>query len=145
MTDHISGRTTNHAKSTLTCAIPAAILFASLAAFIGCGAGNGKVPITGVVTFDGAPMPDGYITFTPEGGGTPEAAPIAAGKFELGVKPGPHRVEIEASHFVGEKNPIMGLQPREQYVPAQYNSETTLRSEVNADGENAFTFDLTSK
>lgn len=114
-------------------------------ATVGCGPGDGKVPISGVVTFDGNPMPDGYITFTPEGGGTPEAAPIAAGKFELGVKPGPHRVEIEASRFVGEKNPIMGLQPREQYVPARYNSETTLRSDVNADGENAFTFDLTSK
>ena len=39
----------------------------------------------------------------------------------------------------------MGLQPREQYVPARYNSETTLTSEVTADGENAFTYDLTSK
>jgi hypothetical protein len=114
-------------------------------ATVGCGAGNGKVPISGVVTFDGSPMPDGYITFTPEGGGTPEAAPIAAGKFELGVKPGVHRVEVEASRFVGEKNPIMGLQPREQYVPARYNSETTLRSEVTPSGENAFTFDLASK
>jgi hypothetical protein len=116
-----------------------------LFALVGCSAGDGKLPVTGVVTFDGAPMPDGYVTFTPAAGGTPEAAPIAAGKFELGVKPGAHRVEIEASHFVGEKNPIMGLQPREQYVPARYNSETTLTSEVTADGENAFTYDLTSK
>jgi hypothetical protein len=121
------------------------LLVTLLSAIIGCGAGDGKVPVSGVVTFDGSSMPDGYITFTPEGGGTPEAAPIAAGKFELGVKPGPHRVEIEASHFVGEKNAIMGLQPREQYVPARYNSATTLRSEVKADGENAFNFELTSK
>jgi hypothetical protein len=140
LTDHISGKVID-AKS----ALPYALLVALLATLVGCGAGNGKVPVSGVVAFDGSPMPDGYITFTPEGGGTPEAAPIAAGKFELGVKPGAYRVEIEASHFVGEKNPIMGLQPREQYVPARYNSETTLRSEVNADGENAFTFDLTSK
>jgi len=141
VTDHIYGRAANNAKSTL----PSAIFVALLATLIGCGAGNGKVPISGVVTFDGAAMPDGYITFTPEGGGTPEAAPIAAGKFALGAKPGAHRVEIEASRFVGEKNPIMGLQPREQYVPARYNSETTLRSEVNPAGENAFVFDLTSK
>lgn len=122
-----------------------ALLGALLLAAVGCGAGDGKVPVTGVVTFDGSPMPDGYVTFTPEGGGTPAAAPIAAGKFEFAVKPGAHRVEIEASHFVGEKNPIMGLQPREQYVPARYNSETTLRADVKAGDENAFTFDLTSK
>ena len=121
------------------------VLAAMLLALVGCGPRDGKVPVSGVITFDGSPMPDGYITFTPEGGGTPEAAPIAAGKFELGVKPGAHRVEIEASHFVGEKNPIMGLQPREQYVPARYNSETTLRSDVNPDGENGLNFELTSK
>jgi len=121
------------------------LLVALLLMLVGCGPRDGKIPVFGAVTFDGSPMPDGYITFTPEGGGKPEAAPIAAGKFELGLKPGPHRVEIEASHFVGEKNPIMGLQPREQYVPARYNTETTLRSEVSTDGENAFAFDLTSK
>jgi hypothetical protein len=123
----------------------AAILVALLSAIIGCDAGNGKVLVSGVVTFDGSPMPDGYITFTPEGGGTPEAAPIAAGSYQVAVKPGPHRVEVEASRFVGEKNPIMGLQPREQYVPARYNSETSLRSEVTPTGENVFSFDLTSK
>ncbi|MBL9161389.1 MAG: hypothetical protein JNL18_01475 [Planctomycetaceae bacterium] len=122
-----------------------ALLGALLLAAVGCGAGDGKVRVTGIVTFDGSPMPDGYVTFTPEGGGTPAAAPIAAGKFEFAVKPGAHRVEIEASHFVGEKNPIMGLQPREQYVPARYNSESTLRADVKAGDENAFTFDLTSK
>ena len=145
MNELITTEAANDAKLTRTCTLPLAVLAALLFTFIGCGAGDGKVPVSGVVTIDGAPMPDGYVTFTPAGGGTPEAAPIAAGKFELGVKPGAHRVEIEASHFVGEKNPIMGLQPREQYVPARYNSETTLQSEVNADGENAFTFDLTSK
>jgi hypothetical protein len=137
VTDHQSEIGKRRAKLSL--------LFTLLLAIVGCGAGDGKVPVAGTITFDGSPMPDGYVTFTPEGGGAPEAAPIAAGKFELDVKPGPHRVEIEASHFVGEKNAIMGLQPREQYVPARYNSATTLRSEVTPDGENVFTFDLTSK
>jgi hypothetical protein len=141
----ISTKVAYDAKSARTGALPVAALAALCFALVGCGAGDGKIPVSGVVTFDGAPMPDGYVTFTPEGGGTPAAAPIAAGKFELGVKPGAHRVEIEASRFVGEKNEIMGLQPREQYVPARYNSETTLTSEVTADGENDFTFELTSK
>ena len=145
MSKLITTKVAYNAKSARTGALPVATLAALLCASIGCSAGDGKIPVSGIVTFDGAPMPDGYVTFTPAEGGTPEAAPIAAGKFELGVKPGAHRVEIEASHFVGEKNPIMGLQPREQYVPARYNSETTLTSEVTADGENAFTYDLTSK
>lgn len=145
MSKLITAKVAYNAKSVRTGALPVATLAALLCASIGCSAGDGKIPVSGVVTFDGAPMPDGYVTFTPEGGGTPAAAPIAAGKFEFAVKPGAHRVEIEASHLVGEKNPIMGLQPREQYVPARYNSETTLRADVKAGDENAFTFDLTSK
>jgi hypothetical protein len=145
LSNRITTEVAYRAKSARTGTLPVAALAALLFALVGCSAGDGKIPVSGVVTFDGSPMPDGYVTFTPAAGGTPEAAPIAAGKFELGVKPGAHRVEIEASRFVGEKNEIMGLQPREQYVPARYNSETTLTSEVTADVENVFTFDLTSK
>jgi hypothetical protein len=111
----------------------------------GCGAGDGKVSVTGAVTFDGNPMPDGYVTFTPDGGGTPAAGPIQDGRYSLSATPGKHRVEIEASRFVGPKNPIMGLQPREQYVPARYNSESTLHQEVKAQESNVFDFNLSSK
>jgi hypothetical protein len=111
----------------------------------GCGPGDGKVEVTGTVAFDGNPMPDGYVTFTPEEGGAPAAGPILAGKFSLRATPGAHRVEIEASRFVGPKNPVMGLQPREQYVPARYNTETTLRGEVKADEPNEFEFNLSSQ
>lgn len=111
----------------------------------GCGPGDGKVAVTGTVAFDGAPMPDGYVTFTPEQGGAPAAGAILAGKFSLRATPGAHRVEIEASRFVGPKNPVMGLQPREQYVPTRYNTETTLRGEVKTDSANEFEFNLSSK
>jgi hypothetical protein len=110
----------------------------------GCGTGDGKELVTGTVTFDGSPMPDGYVTFTPEGGGSPAAGPIENGKFNLSAMPGNHRVEIEASRFVGPKNPIMGLQPREQYVPARYNTDSTLRQEVKAGDSNVVDFRLTS-
>jgi hypothetical protein len=113
-------------------------------AAVGCGRGDGKVDVTGKVSFDGAAMPDGYVTFTPVGGGAPASGPIAAGQYALAAAPGRHRVEIEASRFVGPKNPVMGLQPREQYVPARYNADTTLEREVSADGDNVFDFELTS-
>jgi hypothetical protein len=111
---------------------------------LGCGSGNEKVMVSGTVAFDGKPMPDGYVIFTPEGGGTPAAGPISNGKFSFLTSPGTHRVEIEASQFVGPKNAIMGLQPREQYVPARYNSASTLRREVTQDS-NMFDFSLSSK
>jgi hypothetical protein len=121
----------------------AAIVLA-VAATSGCG-GDGKTLVTGTVAFDGKPMPDGYVIFTPEDGGSPGAGPIADGKYSLRTVPGNHRIEIEASQFVGPKSTVMGLQAREQYVPARYNSETTLHREVKADGENVFDFELSSK
>ena len=124
----------------LAAALPILVLAVS-----GCGSGDGKALVTGMVTFDGTPMPDGYVIFTPEGGGTPVAGPIQDGNFELLATPGNHRVEIEASRFVGPKNPVMGLQPREQYVPARYNSESTLHQEVKAQEQNVFDFNLSSK
>jgi hypothetical protein len=131
----------NNWKSiALVAALPLLVL-----AVTGCGTGDGKELVTGTVTFDGNPMPDGYVTFTPEGGGTPAAGPIQDGKYSLSAAPGLHRVEIEASQFVGPENPIMGLRPREQYVPARYNSETTLREEVKADDTNVVDFNLSSK
>ncbi len=111
----------------------------------GCGSGDGKVLVTGIVTFDGSLMPDGYVIFTPEGGGTPAAGPILDGEFALSATPENHRVEIEASRFVGPKNPVMGLQAREQYVPARYNSASTLRHEVKLQDTNVFDFRLSSK
>ena len=90
-------------------------------------------------------MPDGYVIFTPEGGGTPVASPILDGKFAFSATPGNHRVEIEASRFVGPKNAIMGLQAREQYVPARYNSASTLRQVVKPHYTNLFDYRLTSK
>ncbi|MEX2171561.1 MAG: hypothetical protein WD851_19740 [Pirellulales bacterium] len=111
----------------------------------GCGPGDGKVLVTGVVTFDGNPMPNGYVIFTPEGGGTPVAGSILDGNFAFSAPPGIHRVEIEASRFVGPKNPIMGLQAREQYVPSRYNSASTLSQEVKPQGTNVCDFTLSSE
>jgi hypothetical protein len=122
-------------------ALPLLVIFTAN----GCGPGDGKVEVTGTAAFDGTPMPDGYVTFVPEQGGAPASGAILAGKFSLRATPGAHRVEIEASRFVGPKNPVMGLQPREQYVPARYNTETTLSGEVKTDEPNEFEFNLSSQ
>ena len=122
----------------------AAVLTLLVSSVIGCSRDE-KALVTGTVAFDGKPMPDGYVIFTPEGGGTPAAGPISDGKFSFLASPGTHRVEIEASQFVGPKNAVMGLRAREQYVPARYNSASTLQREVTLEDSNEFDFQLSSK
>lgn len=90
-------------------------------------------------------MPDGYIVFT--GGDStipPATGKIAAGEYSLRATADTHRVEIQASRFIGPENPIMGLRAKQQYVPDRYNIESILTAEVKAESDNRFPFELTS-
>ena len=114
-------------------------------AFGGCGSGDGKAKISGTVSFDGQPIPEGYITFTPQGTGAPDAGQNKDGKFTLRAIPGKHRIQVEASRPKGPIIPSMGVALREEYIPARYNSESTLSEEVKSGGNNVFEFNLTSQ
>ncbi|MGL4514737.1 MAG: hypothetical protein ACRCT8_16740 [Lacipirellulaceae bacterium] len=116
-----------------------------VATLCGCGPANGKSAISGTVTFDGEPISTGFVTFTPEGAGSPDAGPIHDGKFSLKAVPGKHRVKVEASRPMGDIIPSMGTRLHEEYIPARYNSETTLSGEVKSGENNEFEFNLTSK
>ncbi|MCS7304108.1 MAG: hypothetical protein NZ602_03235 [Thermoguttaceae bacterium] len=113
----------------------------------GCGQkGPQTYPVSGTVTFDGQPIPEGRISFVPEDGkAAPDSAPIVQGKFQFQVKAGRHRVEIVADRPTGKVDPVMGMAPRESYIPACYNSQTILRAEVTPQGPNQFTFELKSQ
>ncbi len=74
-----------------------------LLATLGCGESGPKlVPISGTVTFKGAPVPAGYISFTPPpGGGAVRVIQIKDGKYDSaemvgdkGVHPGNNTVVI---------------------------------------------------
>lgn len=110
----------------------------------GCGpSGPTTYPVRGTVTFNGQNVLDGYITFSPtDVSQAPDAGPIHDGRFAFRAMAGPKRVEIQASRFVGPENPIMGLRPREPYIPERYNIESTLEAEVTPNGENEFEFEL---
>lgn len=113
----------------------------------GCGpSGPATHPVSGTVTFNGEPMPDGYITFIPEDPTVgPEGGPIAGGKFSFRAREGAKKVKIEASRPVGPVDPVMGQARKEQYIPEKYNRSTTLAEEVTPDGDNHFTFELTDQ
>ena len=122
----------------------AAALAAALAA-ASCSSENALVPITGSVTLDGTPLPEGDILFTPadpQFGG--ESAKIAGGAYQANVRPGKNKVEIRATRPVPGKKGPMGEPLIEDYVPAKYNSQSNLSIEVTA-SQRKHDFPLVSK
>jgi hypothetical protein len=118
---------------------------AAALALAGCGrSGPRTYPVSGTVTFNGSPLPDGSIVFMPvDSHVAADAGTIHDGRFTFEAKEGKKRVEIRAVREVGEVIKEMGVRARQSYVPARYNSETTLSAEVVPKGKNEFTFDLT--
>lgn len=102
----------------------------------GCGGGNHKV--SGMVTFNDQPLPEGHIAFIPEGSGKGGGGPITNGQFSISAQPGKHKVEITASKLLpfppgqvgmyGEKEAVR------QYLPAQYNAKSELTADIPPSG-----------
>jgi hypothetical protein len=124
-----------------------ALLAILLSANAGCGPTGPKLyPVSGTVTWNGQPLPEGDIIFAPASPGDLEdAGKIVAGKFAFQARPGAKKVKIMANRSEGPVDPQMGLAPRVQYIPPQYSSaeKTTLTAEVTENGKNEFEFSLT--
>ena len=112
---------------------------------LGCGgSGRKTTPISGTVTLDGQPVPEGSITFFPDPKEyDAEVAQIKDGEYDLRVTPGKKRVEITASRTVPGKKGPYGEDVIEQYIPPQYNAKTTLTPTVN-ESEKVYDFALES-
>jgi hypothetical protein len=114
---------------------------------LGCGPAAPKtVVVVGTVTWKGEPVPDGDIIFEPVGDNiTSDHAEIRDGAYEADVKVGNKRVRILATRE-SDKFKHLGMQGgREQYLPARYNSESTLTATIRAGEENRYNFALTEK
>jgi hypothetical protein len=119
--------------------IPSLFLFSLL---VGCNAQPETVPVSGHVTWNGAPLEEGDIVLQPaDGQGVPAAGKIYDGAFELQAKPGTKRVEIRAVR-PGKFDPAMNAAPMVPYIPARYNRNSELKATVAATGENSLKFEL---
>ncbi len=103
------------------------------ATLAGCGSGDGLVPVTGSVSFDGEPISEGRIQFRMQNEERRVyAGRIVDGTYEVRAEPGQATVEIRASRLTGEmdeSNPDDPQPKGEMYIPSKYNS----RSELTAD------------
>lgn len=120
----------------------------------GCGPAGGTVSVRGHVTFDDESISEGTIAFVPSGAtsGSSTGGPIQNGTYSLGkdagLVPGTYTVEIRASRKTGEIVPAVPpatgeVEVSEQFIPAKYNSESTLEAQVQS-GENELDFNLRS-
>jgi hypothetical protein len=150
-----------HRRDCLWCLILGPLFVVASLCLSGCGSGpavpyfEGRAGVSGDVTLDGQPLPEGMIEFVPQGKGRgPRAmAEIKEGKFVLdkdhGPVIGPMRVEITVTQDDGEP-PAPG-EPRKGFkkeaLPARYNERSELKADVKneKEGENSFVFALKSR
>jgi hypothetical protein len=115
-----------------------------------------RVAVSGTITLDGKPLPEGRLQFLPDpsSSGIMAVAEINDGKFSIdrasGPIPGKYRIMVSS-------RPVYKIKPGEspggsppksapEMVPSQYNGKSSeLVAEVKADGPYAFEFELNSK
>jgi hypothetical protein len=123
----------------------------------GCGPASDRLPVSGTVTLDGAPLAEGSIRFDSSGG----QKVIASGSLikdgayyvsqEKGLPPGKYRVQITSP----DENapPVMmpatasgpGFAVPPDRIPPEYNVKSNVVVEVTADGDNEFEFAVPGK
>jgi hypothetical protein len=93
-----------------------AVRFGSVLFLAWCMTGCAKKPvqITGQVTYEGAPVQSGYISFIPvEGTGASSGGPIKGGRYKVeDVPPGLKRVEIRAGAEVAAMPDMVAPKPK---------------------------------
>ena len=126
---------------------------------VGCGGRGGveRGAVSGEVTLDGEPVPEGAITFfaAGENEGPASGGPILDGRFDIARSQGPvvgtNRVEITAPRKTGKKvrspDPIAAggmMDEWKESVPTRYNTRSTLEEQIQA-GKNKIDFALQSQ
>jgi hypothetical protein len=138
---------------------PVARLMASLllGVAVGCGGGDAKrLAVSGRVTFDGQPIDQGQIIFSPTREGFTAVGAIAGGAYTIesqkGPSPGAYVVRITAERPTGQKAKPGGYaagQPAqdvyEQFIPPKYNDSSELAIELKDRSQVVHDFELKSQ
>jgi hypothetical protein len=102
---------------------PVLLLAAVLLPLLGCGKGGpeGTIPVTGTVTLEGKPLPNGAVHFVQEGGSRAVMAKVAAGKFSTHLWPADYGVAVTGDAQPETLDEKTGkLIPPQRMVPAKY-------------------------
>lgn len=122
----------------------AAVLMLTLSSLmVGCG--PTEATVSGAVLVDGQPLEKGEILFEElDKSIAPNAGPITAGKYSLRVQPGAKIVRIRASRAPARPDPLMGYAPLEAMIPAEFNTQSTLRAQIKPGKNEGVDFAVTS-
>lgn len=100
------------------------------------------------MTLDGKPLAEGEIQFKTVATGALDSIAIQNGAFSGTAEAGSKRVEIYAYKMVTPTGttPGMAVEPvKTNYLPARYNTSSTLTAEIKESGADALKFDVTSR
>ena len=127
-----------------------AMLLAAFVSAIGCGSNDGRLPVSGTVTIDGAPLDGGAINFQPlpGSGGHSSGGSVQGGKFRIpadrGLPPGDYRITIVAMKETGrtindpQKGPTAELvQVRFRQPPGEVTVAEGTKNEFQIELESA--------
>jgi hypothetical protein len=121
------------------CAISASLLLCA-----GCGGGGPRLgSVSGVVTLDGKPVPNAFVTFTPEGPGRPSQAKTdTQGRYELqfstsrdGALIGAHQVRV-STHDISDNDRVIP-----EIIPPRYHSQGSIAVTID-EGRNDVDLEL---
>jgi len=144
--------------SSLCKPAPASIHLVFIALFylcLGCGPKNelGRLPVSGKLSLNGAPLEKGTILFAPEQSrGVSSGADVLDGAYAIeehkGLTPGTYVVRIYAADEEGEdvepQLPGPGIKTKRERIPPKYNLRSELKLVVEASQDEAV-FDLDMK
>ena len=146
--------------------VSAVLVAATAAALAGCDSGPKFAPVSGRVTYDGKPLANAFVEFSPVspgGGGDPGPGSVgktdAEGRYTLhsgldkdvgGAVVGKHKVRIstaDGSDSGGDRDADSGAGKKRKaagpVIPDRYFGNTTLSFDVPPGGTDGANFDLT--
>lgn len=126
-----------------------AILLSLVAALLLSGCAKGPPPkalVRGKVTLDKKPLKEGEIYFVTMGK-APEKLLIVNGAYEGMVEVGERRVEVRAYKDAPKPPPMEGVtfEPgKMNYIIPRYNTDSVLKTTINAPGPNEYNVEVLS-